>query len=254
MKKSYYSYFCKKKKSVNYQEILADSEVFEKFYEMENGKEVVCVPAGGVDLQCLWQDGKMSIIVCGSVDNGKLSAVNGSDKCFGARFKAGKVPETIRRHIGILMNNRIPLEQIQDTALLEKYMKEDLLLEQKADIMLQLFEYSVQSEENMLVSWLIHHIEKQKGHVVVGELVEETGYSHRYVNHVFKKNMGCSIKRFAGIERMQASIQYLLEQRDDEIYSELGYYDQAHFIKDFKKFTTVTPNSFKKDSEKLAMM
>ena len=31
MKKSYYSYFCKKKKSVNYQEILADSEVFEKF-------------------------------------------------------------------------------------------------------------------------------------------------------------------------------------------------------------------------------
>mgnify|MGYP004632730511 FL=1 len=53
---------------------------------------------------------------------------------------------------------------------------------------------------------------------------------------------------------MQAGIQYLLEQRDDEIYSELGYYDQAHFIKDFKKFTTVTPNSFKKDAEKFAMM
>ena len=152
------------------------------------------------------------------------------------------------------MNNRIPLETIQNTSFIENYMNEDLLLEQKADLMLELFEYGSQVEENMLVSWLIHNIKEKKGHVIVGELIEKTGYSHRYADHVFKTNMGCSIKRFAGIERMQASIKYLLEEREDEIYSELGYYDQAHFIKDFKKFTTVTPNSFKKDSGKLAMM
>ena len=38
---------------------------------------------------------------------------------------------------------------------------------------------------------------------------------------------------------MQNSLTY-------EIYERLGYYDQAHFIKDFKKNTSLTPSRFER--------
>lgn len=253
MKKTYYF---RKRKAVRYNEIFADSDVFEKFYEIENAgnADLVCIPDGSVDIQCLWKDGHMDISVCGSVTSGKVSAVNDYDKCFGARFKVGGVPDDIRKNLDIIIDNRIPLSRILNTEKMDAWMREELFLEQKADIMLSLFEKDALPEENPLISYLICNIEKNRGHVIIRDIVDSTGYSHRYVNHVFKNNVGYSIKKYAGIERLQASLFCLLNEKDDVIYNELGYYDQAHFIKDFKNFSTITPNIFKKDSEKIAIV
>ena len=38
----------------------------------------------------------------------------------------------------------------------------------------------------------------------------------------------------------------MLTNKDGDIYYDLGYYDQSHFIHDFKKFTSLTPNKFTK--------
>lgn len=37
-----------------------------------------------------------------------------------------------------------------------------------------------------------------------------------------------------------------IQTRKYEIYERLGYYDQAHFIKDFKKNTSLTPSRFER--------
>lgn len=245
------SYYYSKKKAVKYHELVADNDVFESFYELEGVKdaEMVAIPDGRVDIQCVWKEEKLFICICGSVMNGGASKVNQFDKCFGARFRIGVLPKGIKEHINIIVDNRISMREIIKGPGLEKYLKKDLLLEQKADIMLGLFHTGTEVEKNVMIDYLVKEIEKKKGHVSVSDMIEHTGYSHRYANHIFKTNVGCSIKRFASIVRLQESFMYLVNNNDDAIYNELGYYDQAHFIKDFKNFASCTPNVIKKKAD-----
>ena len=59
------------------------------------------------------------------------------------------------------------------------------------------------------------------------------------------------MKKYAGIIRIQKAIYYLQNNLTYEIYERLGYYDQAHFIKDLKKNTSLTPNKFGKVNSEL---
>lgn len=250
------TYFFSKKNTVKYNEIYADSEIFEKFYEIERaaGSELMVIPDGSIDIQCLWKDNTFSMYVCGSVSVGKLSRIQDFDKCFGGRFKIGVLPEAIKNRLGEIINNRVELGELMDVDGLCKYLKKNLLLEQKADILLNVFDVNVNLEKVNIINALVKIIEKSRGHVNVSEIVNRTGYSHRYVNYVFKDNVGVSIKKYASIVRLQESLVCLVNDDSDLIYEELGYYDQAHFIKEFKKFTSVTPKTVKQNASELKFM
>ena len=64
----------------------------------------------------------------------------------------------------------------------------------------------------------------------------------------FKEETGLTIKEFIRIRRIRSSlIQLMLKGEDyqDVIY-ESGYFDQAHFIREFKLFLKETPSNYKK--------
>ncbi len=50
---------------------------------------------------------------------------------------------------------------------------------------------------------------------------------------------------------MQKALELLTKENktDCEIYDRLGYYDQAHYIHEFKRFTSLTPNAYRKNKE-----
>ncbi len=244
-----------KKKDVSYQEIFADSDIFEKFYEIDNRKhrDMIALPDGRVDIQCLWRGNEMAVYICGSVLEGRPSRISGYDRCFGARFKLCVLPEEFRTKMDLVMNNRIQVENIKSLAPVA-HIRKDLFLEQKADIMLNIFERGTADENMDAIRYMVDEIEKKKGNIVIDELVKTTGYSHRNMNYVFKNLLGCSIKKYASIIRQQASLEFLLGSNSDAIYDELGYYDQAHFIKDFKKFSQNTPNYILKNQSKIELV
>ncbi len=248
-----YKTYCFKKKLLNYHELLADSNVFEKFYEIENptNAELTAMPDGRVDIQFTWKDGKMVANICGSLLNGKVSFLTNFDKCFGARFHVGALPKEIKKNLDIIINNRIMLDNVLPLAQWKDIFHENLPLEQKADYVLQLFENKKTTQDNEIIQYLLKEIHKNQGHVIISDMIENLGYSHRYTNYVFKTNVGCSIKKFACIVRMQESLSCVLDCKEDEIYNKLGYYDQAHFIHDFKKFTLLTPNAMKKKEREM---
>jgi len=70
------------------------------------------------------------------------------------------------------------------------------------------------------------------------------GLSPRQLRRYFDSYIGTTAKsfsqviRFQNILRAKPSSQSL---KNNKIFYELGYYDQAHFIKEFKKFYGVTP-------------
>ena len=62
----------------------------------------------------------------------------------------------------------------------------------------------------------------------------------------FSKYVGVNPKKFASIVRFQNVIQ--INSKDKRTLSQIaidnGYYDQSHFIHDFKSITGLTPKAF----------
>ncbi|WP_379167492.1 helix-turn-helix domain-containing protein [Paenibacillus roseus] len=98
-----------------------------------------------------------------------------------------------------------------------------------------------------LVQYLTEKIITSRGALNVKELSEDTGYSSRYMLKTFEKFVGVSPKLLSRIVRFQ-NVLHLLERKQynealDRIF-EMGYFDQNHFIKEFKEFSFLTPKKY----------
>ena len=79
------------------------------------------------------------------------------------------------------------------------------------------------------------------------QLSDEIGYSQKHFIHLFTQQMGVSPKQYLRIMRFQKVITAIENSesiRWSKIALESGYYDQAHFIHDFKLFSGFTPNEY----------
>ncbi|MBA4745676.1 MAG: AraC family transcriptional regulator [Muricauda sp.] len=79
------------------------------------------------------------------------------------------------------------------------------------------------------------------------ELVRQCGISHRYLQRIFMEKIGFSPKFYQRVVRFQKVLKHFSETpyiNFTETAHRFGYFDQAHFIKDFKHFTNTTPSLF----------
>lgn len=78
-------------------------------------------------------------------------------------------------------------------------------------------------------------------------LAQEVGVSQRYLERQFNKAVGLSPKTFSLIQRFKR-IENELRVSSSAYWADLrfanNYYDQNHFIKDFKRFTGLTPSVY----------
>lgn len=80
-------------------------------------------------------------------------------------------------------------------------------------------------------------------------LSEEIGYSQKHFIDLFRRQVGVSPKQYLKIMRFQRAISAIENNasiRWSQVALESGYYDQAHFIHDFKHFSGFTPNEYLK--------
>ena len=84
------------------------------------------------------------------------------------------------------------------------------------------------------------------------EISDVLCYSERHLTRLFNNSLGYSPKTYVRIVRFQYAIEKLTEKADyyenniSDYIQELGYSDQAHFQREFKEFTGITPKSFLK--------
>ena len=71
------------------------------------------------------------------------------------------------------------------------------------------------------------------------------GFSDRYLRRIFAEHVGLSPKTYLSIMRFQQSLA-LLEANESytAIAFKCGYFDQAHFNKEFKNYTGVSPATY----------
>lgn len=98
-----------------------------------------------------------------------------------------------------------------------------------------------------IFEFCVSKIFESNGKINISQLEKISGYSARWLNMKFLSRIGispknlCSIVRFQEVHRVWALSGFKsFEGLDLYAY----YHDQAHFIKDFKRFTGFAPNRF----------
>jgi len=84
------------------------------------------------------------------------------------------------------------------------------------------------------------------GMVTVAEIASKAGVGERQLERLFKKYIGLSPKYYARIIRFNYIFQLIKSKKSSwtEIVYQSGYYDQSHFIRNFKAFTGEDPSSY----------
>jgi AraC-like DNA-binding protein len=95
----------------------------------------------------------------------------------------------------------------------------------------------------VLCAW--HRLVSSGGRVSIGAIVGELGCSQRHLIAQFRDETGLSPKTLARVLRFGRAIRVIKAgggARLSEIALDCGYYDQAHFSRDFREFAGVTPS------------
>ena len=108
--------------------------------------------------------------------------------------------------------------------------------------------------EEKAVDKAVWEIIRQKGNIDIQELCESVNSSERQLERQFKTYVGLSPKFYSRIIRLGHIFE--LMQQGDQSWSDLvyhsGFYDQSHFIKNFKEFTGEDPSTYGFEEKNMA--
>jgi AraC-like DNA-binding protein len=106
-------------------------------------------------------------------------------------------------------------------------------------------------KETATIDNILKLIRISKGVYLIEELCQKFNYNYKQLERKFLSTVGTTPKVFSKTTRFLNLCHHL---KDYENYTmaqlsyELGYYDQAHFIKEFKTFSGLTPKEYYKQN------
>ncbi len=101
-------------------------------------------------------------------------------------------------------------------------------------------------EEGHLVNAIVEYVEGEPSVLRVAQVCEKFSLSARTLQRLTSRRIGLSPKWLIQRRRLQEAAQRLTGSRPDlaRVAAELGYADQAHFARDFRAVTGMTPGQF----------
>lgn len=103
------------------------------------------------------------------------------------------------------------------------------------------------STADLCVEFAVSEIVAKPDQVTFKELTSKIGYSQKHFISLFKRQVGVSPKNYLKIMRFQKAVNEVELAREVDwtsISIDCGFYDQAHFINDFKVFSGFTPAAY----------
>jgi AraC-like DNA-binding protein len=111
--------------------------------------------------------------------------------------------------------------------------------------------------KHQLIQSSLPFIHEKKGLITVNQLVKHTGYTERHIERMFSECVGLNPKKFGNIVKLHHFIKLLRSKSKQNSITdfcyEAGYSDQSHLIREFKKYTGITPTEYINNTNKLAI-
>lgn len=103
----------------------------------------------------------------------------------------------------------------------------------------------------------VEQITAHEGLLPVQSLLKKLSVNERTLERKFRLYTGITPKHFSNIVRLNASAKRMLRMKTEDRFTGIayqsGYYDQAHFIRDFRKYTGMTPHQYHQEVHPLAL-
>ncbi len=101
--------------------------------------------------------------------------------------------------------------------------------------------------ENACVDFAIGEMNRRPDALNIARMNGQIGYSQKHFTEMFRRRVGVTPKAYLKIMRFQHAIKCIAETADIDwaaMAAECGFYDQSHFINDFKHFSGFTPEQY----------
>ena len=104
-------------------------------------------------------------------------------------------------------------------------------------------------ELNPCVEFAVREMAERPDALNIARMNDKIGYSQKHFTEMFRKQVGVNPKAYLKIMRFQKAVR-TIDASDDidwgAVALKCGFYDQAHFINDFKHFSGFTPEQYAK--------
>ncbi|NUP10654.1 MAG: AraC family transcriptional regulator [Polyangiaceae bacterium] len=90
----------------------------------------------------------------------------------------------------------------------------------------------------------------------IATAVDESGFSHRHFNSLFRQAVGITPKLYCRITRFRRAVEIAASDPSAswaDLAHACGYSDQPHFVRDFRAFSGLSPTEYRKSSGPFAM-
>lgn len=96
---------------------------------------------------------------------------------------------------------------------------------------------------------ILENARKQNSIMSVKNISQISCYSERHLNRIFNNSLGMSVKSYLRLLRINLALQEIQNNKIPfaTLAQDIGYYDQSHFINDFKSICGVNPTTYIKN-------
>ena len=185
--------------------------------------------------------------IVGTMTRPLVDTLQGTVDFLGIRFSPGGFSRFFNRPAADFTDQLIPLEKLSGASVLSRTIAQT---PDMTEVFLHLETFLLQKRHDALgdihLADVFSGIETSEWMSTLAQFAQQAHCSERQLRRKFHKHIGVSPKMFCRIVRFKQALKALRRPARTpllDIALDAGYYDQAHFIHDFKRFYGDTPSA-----------
>lgn len=179
-----------------------------------------------------------------------LAIESSSSYMLGARFKPGGAHAFLQRSVDSYTDKVVPLAELWPQASeLRAAVTADVIDEERFDIFEEFLRAQLRPEaaSYALVRGAVERLQASRGQTAIQDVSTALGVSHKHLSEEFRAIVGIRPKQYARMLRFSLALAELDPSKPvdwNQLAHKAEFYDQAHFINEFKAFTGLTPTEY----------
>lgn len=223
---------------------------FYSFDVAQTAEMTLAVPDGCVDIVFDCDPLNPKGRVCGTTLEARGADMLHNHHYFGVRFAPGVIPDFLDVMAEEVANREFSfLEVVPDARLAFEQIVQERNFSQQISLFNAHFMPRLVRKSSSVTTSIIRAMVQQKGNIRIDQLETLTGYTCRTIQRQFRQDTGLSPKAFSRILRGQSALHRIHSQEDisfSNLAFDLGFSDQSHFLREFKKFVSITPCDYQR--------